>query len=131
VDIHAISLADTALRLSAKPILSMASTSEVMAKDNGSIVCMFLICVLLATFPEEFGYNLDYVRMMNESMKIVSPPIVRERKAVSEIFRELGPSYVRRVYRMKEDAFWLLHKMLYAYIALEADSLQTLATITL
>jgi len=40
------------------------------------------------------------------------PTIFRKRRSVDSIFLELGPTYVKRAYRMDEAAFWLLHQML-------------------
>jgi hypothetical protein len=36
----------------------------------------------------------------------------RERRSVESIFREYGPYYVRRAYRMDEESFWKLHDLL-------------------
>jgi DDE superfamily endonuclease len=94
--------------------MSAGDDEEAMVWDNVSFVCMFLICVLLASFPEEFGYDLDIARMISD--RVSPPPIDRERKTVNNIFKELGPSYTRRAYRMSEDAFWFLHRKLYAYL---------------
>jgi DDE superfamily endonuclease len=41
----------------------------------------------------------------------------RVRREVSSMFREYGPYYVRRAYRMTEDAFWELHRMLGPHMA--------------
>ena len=33
-----------------------------------------------------------------------------------QIFEELGPTYVRRAYRMDENSFWKLHRLLYPFL---------------
>jgi len=42
-----------------------------------------------------------------------SPCIPRQRRPVREIFREMGPYYLKRAYRMDEESFWALHWLLY------------------
>jgi hypothetical protein len=42
--------------------------------------------------------------------------IRRDRRNVSSIFRELGPMYARRAYRMDNDSFWVLHRKLCPYL---------------
>ena len=42
---------------------------------------------------------------------------IRTRRSVGDIFREMGPYYVRRAYRMHEHQFWKLHEVLKAGIA--------------
>jgi hypothetical protein len=42
---------------------------------------------------------------------------MRVRRKVKTIFREHGPYYVRRAYRMTECAFWDLHKMLQPHMS--------------
>jgi hypothetical protein len=42
--------------------------------------------------------------------------IRRERRSISSIFRELGPLYTRRAYRMDGVSFWELHKKLRPYL---------------
>jgi hypothetical protein len=41
----------------------------------------------------------------------------RVRRDVSSIFREQGPYYVRRAYRMTESSFWELHRILQPYMS--------------
>ena len=45
-----------------------------------------------------------------------TPTVPRVRRDVSSIFRELGPGYVRRAYRMEQQDFWKLHRLLYLKI---------------
>jgi hypothetical protein len=42
--------------------------------------------------------------------------IPRTRRDVSSMFRELGPAYARRAYRMDTESFWVLHRMLRPYL---------------
>ena len=37
----------------------------------------------------------------------------RRRRSVGSLFRELGPYNTRRAYRMTEESFWKLHRMIY------------------
>ena len=54
-----------------------------------------LLSLLLALFPEEFGYGME-----SESRTSVYP-INRMRRKVTDIFGELGPLYGnKRAYRM-------------------------------
>jgi hypothetical protein len=45
-----------------------------------------------------------------------TPYIKRTRRPVHTIFQELGPIYARRAYRMHEDDFWHLHRLLLPYL---------------
>jgi hypothetical protein len=45
-----------------------------------------------------------------------SPFIRRERRDVGSLFRELGPIYSRRAYRMDIESFWELHRLLRPYL---------------
>ena len=44
-------------------------------------------------------------------------PRDRNRRTVASIFKEQGPYYVRRAYRMNEESFWKLHELLKPYMA--------------
>jgi DDE superfamily endonuclease len=43
-------------------------------------------------------------------------PRDRTRRTVASIFKEQGPYYVRRAYRMDEESFWKLHELLQPYM---------------
>jgi hypothetical protein len=117
-----LSLLTTMLLLLLLMLLRPSSASpagaeeEEWTSDNLMLIYTFLVCILLAAFPEEFGYDMDLlVRLMKA--RVALPPIERERKTMNTVFQELGPSYTRRAYRMtEEDSFWSLHKLLYAYL---------------
>ena len=49
-------------------------------------------------------------------------PIERTRKPIQAIFNELGETHTRRAYRMDQDAFWRLVKLLDPHIKLEVDT---------
>jgi DDE superfamily endonuclease len=75
--------------------------------DDPSRLLIMLVSLLMALFPEEFGYGIG-VATQRESVY----PIERKRRMVSDIMRELGPVYTRRAYRMSEDSFYELHSLL-------------------
>ena len=85
-----------------------------------------IVSVLLCSFPEEFGFVSAHDALANivkqKQKGHTSPSIQRERKFVHKIFVELGPYYVRRAYRMKEDSFWKLHRLLHKYLVGERSS---------
>jgi DDE superfamily endonuclease len=66
----------------------------------------FLLSVLLLS--NNMFNSIDYHRKGNNR----AGPIYRQRRDVSDIFYELGKSYVRRAYRMTAQTFWELEKML-------------------
>jgi len=70
--------------------------------------------IVMATFPEELGF----LRPSNAILHNVRGYRHRKRarKFVKDIFQELGPYYVRRVYRMPEEDFWTLLSILQAYL---------------
>jgi hypothetical protein len=79
---------------------------EGLPMEDTSHMIVMLVAVLMSLFPEEFGYGI---------FKAIRPsvyPIERKRRMVSDIMRELGPGYTRRAYRMSEDSFYNLHKLL-------------------
>ena len=74
-----------------------------------------LISLLLALFPDEFGYG---------PVGLSRPPVYpieRRRRKVVDIFRELGPSYSKRAYRMSEESFFNLHKLLHKHLTIPVD----------
>jgi hypothetical protein len=87
-----------------------AGDDIVLLCEDKSQLVIIIVSVLLSLFPEEFGF--------------MSPPVVgpslyaikRERKFVSDIFRELGPSYSKRAYRMSEASFYKLHRLLWRFL---------------
>lgn len=50
--------------------------------------------------------------------------IIRSRRPVFTIFRELGPTYTRRAYRMSPDTFYNLHRVLLPYLRYNINPLQ-------
>ena len=45
--------------------------------------------------------------------RVVAPTIFRERRLVDDIFRQLGPTFTRRAFRMTVPVFYNLHQLLY------------------
>ena len=70
--------------------------------EDPARLLIVLVSILLALFPEEFGYGITDSRRESVS------PIERKRRTVSSVMRELGPAYSRRAYRMSEDSFFVL-----------------------
>jgi hypothetical protein len=70
-------------------------------KDAAWIMSIVL-SILLASLPEEFGYEDEDVVNIPRSPCY---PLRRERKQVQEIFKELGPTYTRRAYRIRPIPF--------------------------
>ena len=83
-----------------------ATTAETSIRGKLNLVCIFVAMVLaqsdLYEDPIATGHS--------------SPPIERKQRPVYTIFRELGPIYTRRAYRMHEDDFWVLHKILQKHL---------------
>ena len=76
-------------------------------KDNDNVasctsdisrLIVLLTTILLVVTPAAFGER----KKKDDQW---SPHIKRKRKFVWQIFRELGPTYVRQAYRMDEDSF--------------------------
>lgn len=66
-----------------------------------------VICIMFASF------------CTNDVSLLSSPSttkVRRVRRNVTSLFKELGPTYVRRAYRMEESDFWKLHRLLYIKI---------------
>jgi len=83
------------------PLVLAASESSIQLSGKvGCLIVTALLCVRLSSFLE--------------SKDAPSPFIPRKRRAVRSIFKEMGPYYFQRAYRMDEDNFWWLHRMLYA-----------------
>jgi hypothetical protein len=82
-------------------------------KDSAGLL-LIVLSILLSALPEEFGYD-DEDNAVNTARSSCYP-VNRERKRVQEIFRELGPSYTRRAYRMSAASFWKLHRLLVKYL---------------
>jgi len=76
--------------------------------DKGKLLSITL-AALFATVPEEFGCH-------DNGQKKRAPSFVdhikRARRCVHSIMAELGPSYVRRAYRMEPSSFWKLYQIL-------------------
>jgi hypothetical protein len=87
-----------ALLLAALAVAGSVNDSA-LCEDKLQLVIL-LVSVLLFFFPEEFGFPQEET--------VARPslfPIERERKFVSDIFRELGPTYSKRAYRMTPASF--------------------------
>ena len=77
--------------------------------DKGRL-CFIILATLMAACPYEFGLG-------SESFgKGADYHINRKRRPVYDIFRELGPGYVRRAYRMDAASFWELHQLLLPHL---------------
>ena len=77
--------------------------------DPGTLVTVVSSLLAIAE-PSLFGLErpgIDYDR---------SSPKKRKRRKVCSVFDELGPYYVRRAFRMKEESFWKLHRSLKKHI---------------
>ena len=74
---------------------------------NPAILASLVFAILFVANPEALGLP----RSGHDS-----PVIPRTSKMVSDIFRELGPYYRKRAYRMDTNSFWMLHSMLHKYI---------------
>ena len=56
-------------------------------------------------------YERDMLRVV-----VSSPPQIRERRSVMDVFNTLGPTYFRRAYRMSLQSFYHLHLILSPHI---------------
>jgi hypothetical protein len=65
---------------------------------------LIMVSVLFSMFPEEFGSK--------ELTTPLSTAIKKSRRLVSHIMKEFGPTYTKRAYRMSEDSFFKLHRIL-------------------
>jgi DDE superfamily endonuclease len=91
-------------------VLADGEEAQPLPTQDISRLVIILVSVLLSLFPDEFGYG-----SMNEVRPSVHP-IQRRRRNVVDIFRELGPSYSKRAYRMSEESFFKLHRMLEGHL---------------
>jgi hypothetical protein len=92
-------------------VAAAGSTKESTLCEDKLRLVILLVSVLLCLFPEEFGFQ--------EEESVPRPslyPIERERKFVSNIFRELGPTYSKRAYRMTPASFYSLHRLLWQFL---------------
>ena len=85
-------------------LFSAASAVKADAESNRMIVLSTII--LLIEDPGSFGLEPPKPKRQQASAR------KRSRRTVLSIFNEMGPVYVRRVYRMDADSFWRLHKIL-------------------
>ena len=53
-------------------------------------------------------------RTLSRGSRLGSKTLKRNRRKIQDIFDELGPATVRRMYRMTQDTFWHLHSLLEA-----------------
>lgn len=95
--------------------------------DRSSFLSSSILLLLLAALactnnqpffflgPEEDGENATPRR---------GQTIIRSRRPVFTIFRELGPTYTRRAYRMSPDTFYNLHRVLFPYLRYNINPLQ-------
>jgi hypothetical protein len=83
-----------------------ANATDLIA--NPTLLAHVMLMVLLVVAPEAIGFGSPRKKQRIER----SPTIARTRRNVRSIMRELGESYVRRSYRMKEASFWWLHELL-------------------
>lgn len=95
--------------LVATVVAAGGNEEPLMVEDTGRMV-LILISVLFSMFPEEFGFKEQ------ASSSPASPAIKRSRRLVSHIMKELGPTYTKRAYRMSEDSFFKLHRILWKYL---------------
>lgn len=88
----------------------------VLGQENGgsigssSGIASLVVTLIMAVLPADFGVGSPPKKRKRGSRD--KPIIERTRKYVNDIFKELGPSYVRRAYRMDAEAFWNLHRLL-------------------
>ena len=70
--------------------------------------------VMTQAVANAFGlmYERDMLRVV-----VSSPPQMRERRSVMDVFNTLGPTYFRRAYRMSLQSFYHLHLILAAAIS--------------
>ena len=73
--------------------------------------------VLLCVTPELF--DVKGIPGAFDAFTVTPPAIPRERKSVYQIFKEFGPTYVRRAYRMDETDFWRLCRILRPYMQIK------------
>jgi DDE superfamily endonuclease len=96
-------------------LLFLLSTVAAVEEDGGFAtedpyrLMSMLVSVVLASFPAEFGEG-------GPPRRPSVSPIKRKRRSVKDIFRELGPTYSRRAYRMDEESFFRLHKILQRHL---------------
>ena len=81
--------------------------SSVKKKSTFAILASTLV---LATIPETITIPTAPVHPPTSTTYIQ-----RKRRPVHTIFEELGPYYVRRAYRMNQEDFWRLHRLLLPY----------------
>ncbi len=91
------------------PVLALGQ-DETPLSSNRVVLVYITTALLLVTTPQMFGFG------QREGHH--SPHIERKRRPVSSIFRELGPTYVRRAYRMSEHDFWQLHRLIRPYLGI-------------
>jgi hypothetical protein len=65
------------------------------------------ISVIICSAPEILSFS-----RIHHQPAAPRQVIIRQRKQVSTIFREVSPHYMRRAYRMDENSFYALHRML-------------------
>jgi hypothetical protein len=81
---------------------------ENIVVSNPIVMLFMYVAILLAGTPSTL------FRHPKEGHS--SPFIPRKRRDVGSLFRELGPIYSRRAYRMDIESFWSLHRMLRPYL---------------
>ena len=72
---------------------------------DDSIVLVMMSCAAL----------LEVYHNMTDEEKQFKSFVRRKRRCVSDIFKELGPYWVKRSYRMTEDEFWKLFNIIHPY----------------
>ena len=101
---QALTMALFAVLLSIMLVLAAAAShSDGSAASRISFLALAAAAVFV--FVEEFDRPKKRIRK-------TEPHRLRSRRTVSSIFGELGPSYTRRAYWMKEQQFWKLHRLI-------------------
>ena len=88
----------------------LAAAGPILASKT--ILLTDVTSLYLATEPSALGIAIQLPR---KAVHRISP-VKWKRKYLKAIFRELGPSYQKRAYRMNPKSFWKLHQLLKPYM---------------
>jgi DDE superfamily endonuclease len=97
-------------------MITLLCSNQVEATIGTSFVVSPVMCVLLivamiiAVEPELLALGEPPKKKQRDFE--TAPAIRRTRRKISDIMSELGETYTRRAYRMKEQSFWKLHTLL-------------------